>query len=141
MNNKTIDVYFVGYSLLTSVDVALEIIQVSIIPILIYICGYRLTYLVGNSVCTFGTRAMIALAKNTFHSEHNVAGIVGLVCSGAATIAPLIVLEDQVNLLQITVVASPLLTGEEYPNMYLALSTALVHVDIIELQKKYYITC
>ena len=132
---REIYVYSDGYSLLAGVDVALEIInqRSDILP------GYRLTYVAANSACTYGTRAVVALAENTFHSEGNVAGIVGPACSGAASaVAPLIARDDQVNMLQVTIATSPLLTGEVYPNTYLALSSALVYVEIfIELLEKY----
>ena len=131
---RELDVYSAGYSLLAGVDVALEIIneRSDILP------GYRLTYVVGNPACTFSTRAVVALAENIFNSERNVTGIVGPACSGAATaVAPLIARDDQVNLLQATIATSPQLIEKQYPNTYLALSTALVYVDIfIALQKK-----
>ena len=128
-------VYSAGYSLLAGVDVALEIIneRSDILP------GYRLTYVVGNSACTSSTRAVVALAENIFHGDHNVAGIVGPACSGAASaVAPLITRDDEVNLLQVTIATSPQLTVTEYRNTYLAISSALVYVDIfIELLEKY----
>ena len=132
---REIYVYSAAYSLLAGVDVALEIIneRSDILP------GYRLTYVAANSACTYDTRAVVALAENTFNSERNVAGIVGPACSGAASaVAPLIARDDQANLLQVTIATSPQLTGEKYPNTYLALSSALVYVDIfIALQEKY----
>ena len=131
---RKIDIYSAGYSLLAGVDVALEMIneRSDILP------GYRLTYVVGNSACTSSTRAVVALAENIFHGDHNVAGIVGPACSGAASaVAPLITRDDEVNLLQVTVATSPQLTAKENRNTYLAVSSALVYVDIfIELIKK-----
>ena len=132
---RELGIYSAGYSLLAGVDVALEIIneRSDILP------GYRLTYVTGNSACTSSTRAVIALAENIFHGDHNVAGIVGPACSGAASaVAPLIARDDEVNLLEVTIATSPQLTVTEYRNTYLALSSALVYVDIfIELLEKY----
>ena len=124
--NSPQHVYDEGPALVPAVDVALDIInnRTDVLP------GYRLRYIVADSACTDGTTAIVNFARTTFHGDRDVVGVVGPACSGAAfAIAPVLA-HSEVELLQVTIATSPLLTDGKNRNTYFALSTALVYVRL-----------
>ena len=96
------------------------------------LCGYNLDYIPGDSGCTVGSKAIESVLRNSLHlmSSKSVVGVVGPVCSTAATRVASLLARDRVSLLHFTPAITPELSNSNFVNTIRALGTSQSSVEV-----------
>ena len=99
--------------------------------------GYELRFLSGNSGCALESLATESFVRDALDGERNVVGVIGPLCSTAATAIAGLVGRDPLSLLQLAFATSPVLSSPRFGNTIKAHSTSRLFVDVfLEIMKR-----
>lgn len=100
--------------------------------------GYTLDYLAGDSGCVVNSQATGSLVGALSDRARTVVGVVGPLCSTAASVVAPLVAREEISLMQFTAATSPLLSAPSYSNTIQGVGNSKIFVQaFLRIAKRY----